>query len=126
MAKRLEALNVKDFTTFCFVVLMESEERGDVLDDEELFDVALELAEENEELAEAYCLRFRGFIEMSFHPGGAEYVSSESGQIRFHPALFEVAACARTRKNGSFPERPFFKRVGEVAEDKYHDFRFDD
>jgi len=126
MPKRLEALDSKKFTTFCLVVLLESEERGDVLDDAELFGFALELSGGNEGLAEAYCLRFRGFIEMSFHPAAAKYVSDESGQLRFHPALFEVAASARTRKNGSFPERPFFKRVDAVAADKYDDFSFED
>jgi hypothetical protein len=35
MPRRLEALDVKQFTIFCLVVLLESEERGDVLDDEE-------------------------------------------------------------------------------------------
>ncbi len=125
MSKRLEALDVRKFTAFCFVVLEESEYRGDVLDDDELFDLALELANENEELAESYCIRFRGFIEMSFQPEAKKYVSNESGQMRFHPALFEVAASARTRKNGSFPNRPFFKRVGEVTVVKYHDFSFD-
>jgi hypothetical protein len=63
---------------------------------------------------------------MSFHSDAANYVSAVSGQMKFHPALFEVAASARTRKNGSFPERPFFRRVGEVAADKYPDFSFDD
>jgi hypothetical protein len=67
MPRRREALNPGKFTAFCFVMLRESESREDVLDDGELFDLALELAEENEALAEAYCLRFRGFIDMSFH-----------------------------------------------------------
>jgi len=125
MSKRLEPLNVKKFTVFCFVVLGESENRGDVLEEDELFDLALELADENEALAESYCTRFRGFIEMSFQPAAEPYVSNDSGQMRFHPALFEVAACARTRKNGGFPERPFFKRVNEVAAGKYPDFSFD-
>ena len=124
MSKRLAILDTKKFTTFCFVVLGESESRGDVIDDEELFDLALGLANDDEDLAEAYCVRFRGFIEMSFHPQGVSYVYDDAGQIKFHPALFEVAASARTRKNGSFPDRPFFKRVGEVAKGKYSDFSF--
>lgn len=125
MSKRPEALDTRMFTAFCFVVLAESENRGDVLDGEELFDLALAFADENEQLAESYCVRFRGFIEMSFHPGAEKYVSGKSGQMRFHPALFETAASARTRKNGSFPERPFFKRLGEVAAGKYPSFNFD-
>jgi hypothetical protein len=62
---------------------------------------------------------------MSFHSEAENYVSNESGQMKFHPALFEVAASARTRKNGSFSERVFFKRVGELAVGKYPDFSFD-
>ena len=125
MSKRLTAIDVKKFTAFCLVVLRESEDRGDVLDDVELFDLALGIADDNEDLANSYCIRFRGFIEMSFQPEAKRYVSDESGQMMFHPALFEVAASARTRNNGSLPERPFFKRVGEVAAGKYADFSFD-
>ncbi|MEQ8835635.1 hypothetical protein [Haliea sp.] len=125
MSKRLEILSPHRFATFCIVVLEESERRGDVIEEDELYDLALGLTGENSLQAEAFCVRFHGFIEMSFRPEAENYVSSDSGKMMFHPALFEVAACARTRKNGRFPDRPFFKRVAELAAGKYRDFEFD-
>ena len=125
MSKRLEILSPNMFATFCIVVLEESERRGDVIEDDELYDLALGLSGENYLQAEAFCERFRGFIEMTFRPEAKKYVSNESGRMMFHPALFEAAACARTRKNGRFPERPFFKHVTELAAGKYSDFTFD-
>ncbi|MDP5070746.1 MAG: hypothetical protein NWQ45_07595 [Congregibacter sp.] len=124
MTKRLASLNPYQFTAFCLVVLEESDRRGDVIDTEELYDLALAASQESLPIAEALCERFRGFIEMSFHPEAQQYVSNDAGQMRFHPALFEAAASARSRKNGSFPNRPFFKRVAELAANKYRDFDF--
>ena len=126
ISKRLATVSARLFTTFCFVVLEESEQQDDVFSDEQLFDIALLAAKDDPTVAEALCERFRGFIEMSFHPDAAPYVYNHANQMKFHPALFEAAATARSRKNGSFPDKPFFRRVSELASEKYADFEFDD
>ncbi len=63
-------------------------------------------------------------IYTSFHPAAEKYVSKDSDQMIFHPTLFEVAACVRTRKNVSLPDRSFFKRVAELAAGRYRDVEF--
>lgn len=125
MSKRLETLNPTKFAAYCFAVLEESEKRGDVIDDDELYELAIGISEGNSERAMAFFMRFHGFIEMTFRPEAEEYISDVSGRMMFHPALLEVAASIRTRKNGSFPDRVFFNQVAELAAGRYRDFDFD-
>lgn len=124
MPTRAKSINTNLFAAFCFTVLEESEIRDDILDDEELYELALRISKNDSLTAEAFLIRFQGFIEMSGRPEAKEFLSDHRERLMFHPALFEAAAQVRTRHNGSFPERPFFRKAKELASTKYTDFNF--
>lgn len=121
MAKRASPIAVTPFTYLFYYVMYESEERDETIEPEEVLDMAYE-ALGSDDLADSFATRFFGLVHLLESLENAGYVSNVDGSMKLHPAIFETAATARTRPNGHFPEKPFFAKVKELANGKYHDF----
>jgi hypothetical protein len=124
MAKRVPAVPVEKFTAFLMLVLLESDDREGILDDDELFDCAFVVFEGDEDVAERAVLRFESFFATMGRIRLEEFTPNRDGTMRFHPALMHAAAECRTRPNGSFPDRVFEDLVRELARTRYGDFEF--
>ena len=124
MATRTKALDESIFTAFVFHVLIQSEEKGDVLDAEEMMDSAIYVFDSDEE-GFAAITRFESMFEMLHHPDLVDLIDEGDNGVHFHPALLTAAAKCRTRSNGRFPEKVLVSMINDLKATKYRDFSFE-
>ena len=123
MALRAQAFEPSEFTVLFFTLLTESE-NDESFGREKLYPWCMERFNDDQRAAESFIDRFLSLIKLIDHEQAQPYVFVSNNVMKLHPAMLEVAATLRTRKNGSFPDRRFFAEVDEIAECHYADFRF--
>ncbi len=96
MAKRLPALDTISFAYLFSYVMNETEDSEELFDEDELYEFGF-AAFDSDELAEAFVARFRGLVNMSEILEERGFIRTIDDEMKFHPAVFEAAAIAKTR-----------------------------